>query len=717
VTEPPPAKRARDLLPTAAAIASGPSHLWDLPINPRFQSGIKALYTIVVLEEEAAQRVDLHSLVQVAQALREDLLGIAADPAKNLSEADVRMLVLAVALGPAMAGVLTRRIGMAYEWLLWSVTDGWDIDGDVEMHPGRVHVAVASSLPGVLDDVVAPWLTALYTYEWQAAGLPVLSGSLLPLSQALAARPITQARLDLACALLTWASAAPASAFTDGLRVVANQLRVLADGDTTTVSARKTALRALAFCTSRVTGDDPERRSLEFLNEFGHELHVTERLQALGAALAEDGGQVAARIEEFLELIRVQQAEIESISSPSDIAWARGGNFSLIGPPLLALLHQGDVPSAIRLVGAWHGIDAGVPLATNLLVGVLDRDDGLSWGCEHVPLRATPTMVQLPVFQAASNAFLGQTVTTRSGLVTPLALPERGRGIPDSESAAYFLGVATAFSSMPDVQSAYDAASGRPPTGMLILPTLQAPAQSLMLRALGWTLPMSMSLQAPRQDAPIRRALLWIGGTLLAARELNAVVTVLSEADVRVVVRDEAQMTREQFLLDYHDPGFELFWVGLHGIHDPLEPDAAHLLLPSGEKIPRSDLAFERSSSPDRRLLVLNACDSGTTATLGGLGEIGLASSATGPSQAVVCHLWPIGSVTVAPVFAAILAQQLTASTHFKAYTETVLTLAGGPDRILEALPEAAADLRHVVEDHPEDFQSIEGWGSAAFFE
>jgi hypothetical protein len=712
-----PSKRLKDLLPTAAAIASGPSHLWDLTIDPRSQDGVEALYRVIVIEEDLARHLDPDGLVRVARALREDLLGLAADPTSTLCEPDVRILLLATTLGPAMAGVLSHRIEMAYEWLLWSVTDWWAIDGDVVMYPGWIHAAAASSLPELLDDVVVPWLTALYIYESQVAGLSVLSNTLLPLSQALAAQFTTEERRDLACALLSWASTVPDLADTAGFRAIADRFRALADADATPAPVRKLALRALGSCSASVTGDDPRRRSLELLNQFGHELHVTERLQALGTALARDGKQVLARIEEFLELIRAQQAEVESLAAPGGSAWVRGGMFSLISPPLLALLHQGEVASAVRLLGSWHGIDANAPLATNLLVGVLDRDDGLSWACEHVPLRATPTMVELPVFQAAANTFLGTTVTTRSGSATPLTIPERGRGVPDSESAADFQTVAAEFSSMPDAQSVYDAAAVSPPTGMLVLPTLQSPVQSLMLHVLGWTLPMSMSLQTPRPDAPVRRAVLWIGGTLLAARELDVVARILTEAGVQVVVRDEAEMTREQFLLDYHDPGFELFWVGLHGIRDALDPEAAHLLLPSERKILFSDLTFEHTLSAARRLLVLNACDSGTTATLGGLGEMGLAASAAGPGQAVVCHLWPIGSVTVAPVFAALLAQCLGTSSYFKAYAETVSILAAGPLRILQALPESAADLRHAVDDHPEDFQTITGWGSAAFFE
>jgi len=93
---------------------------------------------VIICEENAAQGLAPDSLVRVAQALRQDLLGLAADPTNTVRGPDVRMLLLAATLGPAMVGVLSRRIGMAYEWLLWSVTDGWAIDGDVEMHPGWV---------------------------------------------------------------------------------------------------------------------------------------------------------------------------------------------------------------------------------------------------------------------------------------------------------------------------------------------------------------------------------------------------------------------------------------------------------------------------------------------------------------------------------------------------------------------------------------------------
>lgn len=716
VTTSRPIRRVRELLPTAAANGT-PSARWDEMVDPRSRQGIETIYDVIVFEENTAQHLDEGALVRVARAFREDLLTLADDPEGSLREPDLRMLLLATTLCPAMVGVLRRRIGMAYDWLLWSVTEGWAVDGGVEMHPGWVVAAAMGSVPEALDAVVMPWLTALYTYGWMAAGLPVVCNSLLPWSMALVTGGSTPEHLDLACALLSWAGSRPDRSNADGFRIISDQLRSLADDDAAPASTRKTALRALASCSASVTGDDPKQRSLELLDRFGDELHATEHLEALGNALSGDGGQVAARIDEFLELIRAQRAEIESAESPDDSAWARGVMFAMIGPPLTALLQQGHVACFMRLVAAWQGLDSSTPLTENPLVGVLDRQDGLSWSCEYVPLRATPTGVDLPDFQMAANAFLSTTVTTRSGPATAMTLPERGRGLPSPEWAPEFQDAAQAFISTPDAQSARDAATGGPPTAMLVLPTLQAPVQALMLNALGWTCPLSMSLQASRPDARIERAVLWIGGSLFAAREREAVANVLATAAVEVTVRDEQEMTREQFLRDYHDAGFDLFWIGLHGIYDPLDPDAAHLLLPSEAKVPLRDLRYNPIPTVDRRLLVLNACDSGTTASLGGLGEIGLAASAAGPSQAVVCHLWPIRSETVAPVFAALLAKGLETSTYFQAYTQAVSTLTAGTERILHALPTSAAKLRTTVESHPEDFQTIAGWGSAAFFE
>jgi hypothetical protein len=195
-----------------------------------------------------------------------------------------------------------------------------------------------------------------------------------------------------------------------------------------------------------------------------------------------------------------------------------------------------------------------------------------------------------------------------------LEVGERGRGVPDEALAAGFQKSAETFLDL-EAAGRARAAATTPPTSRLVLPTLQAPVQALMMRHLGSTLPLWMSVHQPASDRPIRTALLDLGGSLFSRIEEEILTASLSASDIRLTVRSEARMTRARFLDDYNSSEFDLVWIGTHGVFDGLQPDNAHLYLSETERVPLDDL--QPPDSPTRRLLVLNACDGAVTAQTG----------------------------------------------------------------------------------------------------
>lgn len=714
----------RELLPVAARARRCPDQLWGLAIDPGTPEGVKALYFLIVCEENQAQ-VDggLDGLVATAYGLRTDLLAHRNDLKSPISTEDLSLLMFATTLGPAMLAVLQRQASIAYDWLRWSLADTWDVDGEVDA--ARIHSAAVSLLPEAVPDVIVPWLTALYRYDWQTGGLAELAVAIAPTATSLATEmSFDEDSLEMVEALLSWAGTGriPADDPTFGrLSAISDRLRELAETPDGEIELARKALRVLATCAESVTGEDVRQRSRELLDRYPDDLSATERLEALGNALAGDGHTIARRIDEFIQLVGQQHTDISARGrGQASYAWARGGMFTLIQPPLVALLRDGEVRAATRLLAAWQGIPGDERLALAPLIALHDREEGLSWVCDGASAYASPTGVSHRDYFMAANAALGTTVVNRLGGATDLAVPDRGRGVPSPPAAPAFEALATDFLSLADAQAAFDTAAdyGDPPLSMVVLPTQQAPVQPLMLKELGWTLPLSTSLRASSPDRPIRRATVWIGGSYSAQMEREAVLDSLRAAAIDFVIRDEDEMSGDLFAADYLSEEFDLIWVGTHGIYDALTPEGAHLLLPNGDRIMAADLAYDHASTNVRRLLVLNACDSGTTALLGGYGEIGLGSAAAGPGQAVVCHLWPVASMTVAPAFAAMLLCTLSdTDDYFGAYARTVRAFAAGPNGVHAELNGRADRIIRIVESHPEDFENLLGWASAAFFE
>jgi hypothetical protein len=129
--------RVTDLLPTTAAMRHGPDALWARFVDIRTPGGINHLYNVIVYEETEAQRHGIAALVATARALRGDILNLAAGT-WELAEPDVRALMLATTLGPAMVGVQSRQFSLTYDWVLWSITDTWDTDGTFDLNFGWV---------------------------------------------------------------------------------------------------------------------------------------------------------------------------------------------------------------------------------------------------------------------------------------------------------------------------------------------------------------------------------------------------------------------------------------------------------------------------------------------------------------------------------------------------------------------------------------------------
>lgn len=707
----------RDLFPIAAAEVSAVPGIWEIKIETCGVDAVRSLYNVIILLENTSQQLSLDALVSTARGLRSDLLALAERDQRPIADADLHALLLATGLGPARVGVVSGRVNVAYDWLLWSLTTTWEIDGEHELHVEWLSSAMASHVDDAADEIVRPWLLTLYQYGWLTAGLPSVAEELLRFTRAIAIKNLTRGEFDLAAVLLSWAGNRSLDAdVTAELRKIGGFLAGVADNQSLDPAIRARALRPLALCDSVITGQNQTHRSQQLLDQFGSDLNPTDKLGALGKVYAGHPRELAQQIDTFIELALQHHRQFSAGAGiPRGMAWARGTMHSLLDVPIRTLLLDGRVDLAVRLLRAWRGLKDHGDGRTPPLVGMLADPNGVTWVAEGEAAQDSSAGFSLDEFQTIANAFLGNTTTVTTSPEMPLEVGERGRGVPNEALAERFQKSAEALLDLGAAERACVAATTAPPS-LVLLPTLQVPVQALMTRHIGSTLPLWLSLQQPAPDRPIRNALLYLGGSLLSPIEEEILTALLSAADVRLTVRTEAFMTRAGFLDDYHSNEFDLIWVGTHGVFDGLQPDNAHLHLSETERVPLDDLQPPRS--PTRRLLVLNACDGAVTHQTGGIGEIGLSAAAAASAQAVISHLWPIGSSTTALMFAGILANSLiTAPSFFEAYQSTITLLSGERDVLRAHVSTISERLVRLLNDKPEDFERLTAWGSAAFIE
>ena len=256
---------------------------------------------------------------------------------------------------------------------------------------------------------------------------------------------------------------------------------------------------------------------------------------------------------------------------------------------------------------------------------------------------------------------------------------------------------------------------------MVIVPGAQLPLQTLMLKQLGRTWPWVLSFQQPAPDRALRSVAVWCAGANYSEAELDALRALFRARDVTVTAIGEADATRERFKELYCSDEFDGIWISAHGEFPAHNPHEASLVLNHArDSLTLAELKALAIPRVGRRLLVLNVCDGATSASLGGLPEIGLAAATCTPHQAVVSHLWPVDSL-VASAFSVVLACEAAKTpAYFAAFEATVQALLQGSGAVLDRMTnclEGSASLLERFRNNERDFLKIANWGSAAFFE
>lgn len=250
------------------------------------------------------------------------------------------------------------------------------------------------------------------------------------------------------------------------------------------------------------------------------------------------------------------------------------------------------------------------------------------------------------------------------------------------------------------------------------LPWTEIPMQAAMVQSVGWTAPISLSLRRPVRDRTVRRVLLWSYGLLQGGYEEEALEIVFGPG----VEITKAHTLTEDALTDAWEQGdFDVLWFAAHG---GFKPDGIELDLNLGPDFSGGIEFFGSLDHPvgDRRLIVLNACDSGVASNAGGLGGIGLAAAIASPHQAVVAHLWPTDSLASA-AFGAFMARGLAADAGlFQAFEAALRELVRDRAQIARSLGNLSCDRLagrfepSPVPGNPVDEWTFAEWGSPCFF-
>ncbi|WP_405444440.1 CHAT domain-containing protein [Streptomyces achromogenes] len=423
-----------------------------------------------------------------------------------------------------------------------------------------------------------------------------------------------------------------------------------------------------------------------------------------------DAGERGEFFPEVLSQLEAVAALAEEEQAAAQLSRDRGTLLSMSGPMLHALLQDGDHQRLRQWLSVWHGVPAGERRRDRCIV--LAAGGSRAWFRPHSAPDGEGDG-PLARLTAALNAALGRSLITVGLTDAALTVPATGR--VNSAHAPELEAALEEYLDIADLQRFAGAENAQ--ALVSLLPAL-APVQALLARRRGPVLPLAVSLREPLPDRPVRSVQLWCGAAPFTRAEADVLEKVFSYAGIRCDVIGPAEVTAQNFLAAYQQDEYDVIWVAAHGRHPVLDPDDSAIVLSSTEQVPLEALAAASvPSMAERRLLVLNTCDSAAANAQGPYDDFGLARSVAGPRQAVIGHLWPVpGGAAV--VFGALLACELSDGSGFsEAFEAALCTLQDKWHDLARRFGDRGigAEIAEALHDFRDP--TLLEWGSPAFLE
>ncbi|NOU88850.1 CHAT domain-containing protein [Paenibacillus sp. LMG 31460] len=160
-----------------------------------------------------------------------------------------------------------------------------------------------------------------------------------------------------------------------------------------------------------------------------------------------------------------------------------------------------------------------------------------------------------------------------------------------------------------------------------------------------------------------------------------------------------SQCTKELFGKLYSNPDYDLIWLMCHGKFNPDDPTDSELIIEMDNPITARELSSLDFSDKSRRILVLNACQSSSSAVrFNSMGFLGLAPLLTSEYQSVIGHLWTV-DFTASTILGSFLANALVkGSSPSKALSDSINIMKCGNETVIEEMKKINKDFDLIKE-------------------
>jgi len=687
--------------------------MWNATLDLRHNDILSLVAVAIVEAQHAAQHISPDASDSVSLTLLKELESVEKTvKAEELLAA--QFLRFWLAIHPLRLALGVGMLPRVHDWINRSI--GFP-DNEDKIEPLRPFIF--DSLAGSFVRLnwgysLLEWLQGLYYYAKNAGAQTEVASDVFPLARGLIREMLPETEAIVAgLHLLTWAEY---QRLPEAARLAEDIESLLENPRVSRVAKRQ--IRIL-FSTSigNLTGVSIATRATQVLEEHGTELAAHERLQMLVSIVAGNATRALEELPRIEEAIKESNQYLREVLRDGGVAslYSRRNIHTVVMPLIGLFVENGHCAVATSLLSAWLDVPIGERRSTPPTILMPTHRSGALYAVEGHVHAGTNDPDSIARLMGAANAFLGAVVMYTSDPAFKLQRPER-LGIVDRSAAENFEAEMRSHYITPGLKDFINA-NDATIDSLLVVPGQQHPLPALFLEQLGRAWPLVVSNRQPWPDRSPREVLLWVSGTYSAQFEADYVVKILAQQGIDVTVIPEAETSDARFRAEYCSPRWDVFWVVGHGEFEHYEPHQSHLWVSQSEKLSISELRAlpVPSECKRRRLLVLNICDGGISASHDGPSEIGLASAITGAFQAVIAHAWPVDPL-VAASFGSLLARGLAETGRFfLAYSDALRHLLNGKAAVLARL--GPGPLHDRLERRNDGISNLADKASALFFE
>jgi hypothetical protein len=662
---------------------------------------------------------DLDRLTAITAECLKDILALRRSA--TLTQALVlNLLQIDISLSVMGTAYAQKRLQLIFDWVIYSVCDAYPYELENHFELSRIADLFQRDRPAVYQEwgraIGLQWLGIFYYYVFNVGGHKEVARLLAPLAiRILTVSLPAEDAVDPAVRVADWA-------IRDEYPGRAGLIEKLRDTFEMSPIGTDNHMRlgiSLALLIGKEAGMDTKEQARKLLSDYEARIPPNWRLQLLQVAFQSDADQIEISLERIVKAIQDYRNDALAIAPDSILVeYEFERSFTLIIGMFLTCVRVGRTDAAAALIAAWKGLSTADARKDALFM--IPNHAGGTFYSRRGAVHSIGNSDHETTFVAllkALNEFHGTNVVLHDdesldpNIATRPGLPED----PEFSSNQYVEAMGDHFRFYQARDFLMDAKQEG--VGALrVIPGMPCPVQALMVKELGFSWPLASSIQHPGRDREVRTILIWNAGTLIAEQQLQWITEVLGP-DVEVCVRSG---DIETFRAEYSNETYDVIWLTTHGEFDHNDPHRSSLQLSDSLHLNLDEFITMETPQTARRLLVLDACDSGAVPVYGGLSDLGFGPLLSARAQAVICHRWPVEQFPSA-VFNVLLADCLRSHSFYAAYQLAMSTFAGGREAIIGVLSATLGEAHDLVSriraNQSVRWNTLAIWGSAAFLE